>query len=237
MYLNTNIHPNEHEYEYGNEINKYGNNINRNDDIIGTDNDDARRRHTYILQESVSAQNCESSDKVLVNDKNLLIYRFKFTEEFMQELYTFSKIHQYDDRDDFKEAWTVWMKDQNELISSEQDRMIKLGYHGDILEKMYKSARYYFRKKTVEHKEPVKRRKYLSVSKELLDSMDEHIRTHMFEACRQPKTVFDLFCSEHKDILKIAVIQIYEQGIIDSQAIQYKIKKTYKNRYFVIVKK
>lgn len=238
MYLNTNKTSNIHnDAEYGNEINKHGNNINSIDDIIGTDNDDNTRRHTYILQENVSAKNSDSSDQDLVYNKNLLIYRFKFTEEFMQELYTFSKIHQYDDRNDFKEAWMDWMKEQNELISSEQERMVSLGYHGDILEKMYKSARYYFRKKTVDNKEPVKRRKYLSVSKELLDSMDEHIRKYMFEPSYQPKTGFDLFCNETKEILKSAVIKICEQGITDSQVIQYKIKKTYKNRYFVIVKK
>lgn len=154
MYLITNVATNFHgKYECGANNDTDNNNINNYDDIIGTNNDDARRRHHYILQENTSdAKNHDSSHQVLDNDKNALIYRFKFTEEFMQELYTFSKIHQYDDRTDFKEAWIVWMNDQNELISSEQERMISLGYHGDILEKMYKSARYYFRKKTVEHK-------------------------------------------------------------------------------------
>ena len=32
------------------------------------------------------------------------IYRYKFREEFVGELYKFSKIHQYDHRKDFKEA-------------------------------------------------------------------------------------------------------------------------------------
>lgn len=234
----NNFH-NKHDSHYGCgfTVDKDNNNIHNYDDIIGTDNNDTRRRTDFVLQENISPKNNESSHQGLVANKNSLIYRFKFTEEFMEELYTFSKIHQYDDRDDFKESWTVWMNEQNELISSEQERMISLGYHGDILEKMYKSARYYFRKKTVEKKEPVKRRKYLSVSKELLDSMDEHIRTHMFESTYQPKTGFELFCNETKDILKTAVVKICEQGITDSQMIQEKIKKTYKNRYFVIVKK
>lgn len=233
MYLNTH-----NEHADGFEINSHDNNINSGNDIIRTDNDDDRRRNHYILQENMVAKKSDSSsDQVMVHNKNALIYRFKFTEEFMQELYSFSKIHQYDDRDDFKEAWAVWMKEQIELINSEQERMIILGYHGNILEKMYKSARYYFRKKTVEPKEPVKRRKYLSVPKDLLDSIDEHIRNHMFDANYQPKTGFDLFCNETKEILKTAVVNICEQGITDSQVIQDKIKKTYKNRYFVIVKK
>ena len=42
---------------------------------------------------------------------NLPIYRFKFTKDFMEELYTFSKINQYDERNDFKEAWQIWTED------------------------------------------------------------------------------------------------------------------------------
>ncbi len=45
------------------------------------------------------------------NDRNdefksnsINIFRFKFTQEFMSELYKFSKIHQYDHRKDFKEV-------------------------------------------------------------------------------------------------------------------------------------
>lgn len=33
-----------------------------------------------------------------------LIYRFKFTENFMKEKYNFSKIHEYEKRKDLKEA-------------------------------------------------------------------------------------------------------------------------------------
>ena len=42
------------------------------------------------------------------------IYRYKFTQPFMNELHNFSKIHQYDDRTMFKEAWTNWIVDYDE---------------------------------------------------------------------------------------------------------------------------
>jgi len=38
------------------------------------------------------------------------IFRYKFDNEFTEHLYKFSKIHQYDHRKDFKEAWNIWMK-------------------------------------------------------------------------------------------------------------------------------
>lgn len=78
---------------------------------------------------------------------SFIIYRFKFTENFMTELYKFSKIHQYDDRKDFKEAWKIWTEENDDIIELEMCRMLRLGYNGDVLDKMFKSARYYFRKK------------------------------------------------------------------------------------------
>ena len=80
------------------------------------------------------------------------IYRFTFTENFMSELYQFSKIHQYDDRVAFQEAWKLWVDDNNELVNDETRRLTQLGYDGETLERMYKSARYYFRKKSTEKK-------------------------------------------------------------------------------------
>ena len=42
------------------------------------------------------------------------IYRYKFNDEFTTELYKFSKIHQYDHRKDFKEAWEIWLEEKDE---------------------------------------------------------------------------------------------------------------------------
>jgi hypothetical protein len=72
------------------------------------------------------------------------IFRYKFTQEFMDQLYQFSKIHQYDDRKSFKEAWLQWVIDNEELVGSEVTRLADLGYKGDIIDKMFKSGRYYF---------------------------------------------------------------------------------------------
>ena len=158
------------------------------------------------------------------------IYRFKFTEDFMSELYKFSKIHQYDDRKGFKEAWQIWTLENDDIIESEMRRLLRLGYNGDVLDKMFKSARYYFRKKGTEKKEPKQRRQYISVSKELLESMDLHIHNNSF----QPKDGFCDFCKNNETLLKDAISKIFEQGTKDKDLIEDKIKKTYKNRYFMI---
>jgi hypothetical protein len=167
---------------------------------------------------------------------NLPIYRFKFTKDFMEELYTFSKIHQYDERNDFKEAWKIWTEDNEEIINNEIKYLIDLKYDGDIMDKMFKSARYYFRKKSTEKKEPKQRRQYISVTRELLDAMDDHIEENIKTENYQPKTGFILFCKENEILLKDTLTKIFEQGVNDIELIQNKIKKTYKNRYFKQVK-
>jgi hypothetical protein len=166
-----------------------------------------------------------------------MIFRFKFTQDFMDKLYVFSKIHQYDERNDFKEAWQLWVDENDEDVNAEKRRITSLGYDGDVMEKMFKSARYYFRKKTDEKKEPKERRKYISVSHDLLEAMDVHILSHIGKDDYQPKNGFILFCHENEDLLKASINVMLQQGFNDSAMIQEKIKKTYKNRYFMLSKK
>jgi hypothetical protein len=171
-----------------------------------------------------------------VADNNTVIYRYKFTEDFMEELYKFSKIHQYDDRLDFKDAWKIWTDDNEDIIEDETRRLTNLGYDGDVLVKMFKSAKYYFRKKSTEKKDPAKRRSYINVDKELINAMDNHIERQNYNKDYQPKTAFLDFCKEHEELLKATMTNIYHQGMQDSDDIENKIKKTYKNRYFIFIK-
>jgi hypothetical protein len=199
--------------------------INFNDNELGS-----IVRENRINKDGISKEDTD-------NNLPILIYRFKFTEEFMEELYNFSKIHQYDERKDFKEAWKNWTEDNETIIDDEMRRLLNLGYEGDVLDKMFKSARYYFRKKSSEKKEPRQRRQYISVNRELLDAIDKHIEEHIYNADYQPKTGFIIFCKDNENIVKETISKIYEQGIKESQMIEDKIKKTYKNRYFMLTNK
>jgi len=171
------------------------------------------------------------------NNVNVNIFRYKFTDEFTGELFKFSKVHQYDHRKDFKEAWNIWTEDNDNIVGEEVRRLTNLGYDGDILDKMFKSARYYFRKKSTEKKEPVKRRDYIGIQKELLDSMDEHINSRLNDDDYKPSDGFDEFCKANIDLLKEEVNILCRNGFTNSTEIKNKIKKTYKNRYFLIISK
>ena len=76
-------------------------------------------------------------------------YRFDFTDDMQNELLNFAKIHRYDDRHTFKDAWTTWIsgKEIAELIALETEHLETSGFKGDALDKMFKSVRYYYRKK------------------------------------------------------------------------------------------
>ena len=171
------------------------------------------------------------------NNVNVNIFRYKFTDEFTGELFKFSKIHQYDHRKDFKEAWNIWTEDNDDIVSEEVRRLTNLHYDGDILDKMFKSARYYFRKKSTEKKEPLKRRDYIAIQRDLLDAMDDHIKSNISGDDYKPSDGFDEFCKANIDLLKEEVNILCRNVFTNSVEIKNKIKKTYKNRYFLIISK
>ena len=202
-----------------------------------TNNIDSILFNNRNVEENTNRKSNDLPKESVDNAFPIVIYRFKFTEEFMVYLYNFSKIHQYDDRKDFKEAWTVWTEENNDIIDGEMRRLLNLGYEGDVLDKMFKSARYYFRKKSTERIEPKQRRQYISVTKDLLDAMDRHIENNIYDDNYQPKTGFITFCKDNETLLKDTISSIFGQGIKESELIEYKIKKTYKNRYFMLTNK
>lgn len=174
-----------------------------------------------------------SNDEIRISENSRkLIFRYKFSESFAQELYEFSKIHQYDDRATFKEEWTSWTEENEELVEREIKRLSSIGYQGDILNKMFKSSRYYFRKKSTEKKTPVQRRSYVSVSQDILNNMDEYISKTF---ASKPSLSFVEYCKENTETLQEEVKSLCAKGITDPVEIRDKIKKTYKNRYFVII--
>ena len=174
----------------------------------------------------------KNNEEVVVN-----IYRYKFTEDFMQDLFTFAKVHQFDHRKDFKEAWVAWIDTNENTVNEEVLRLTRLGYDSDILDKMFKSARYYFRKKSTEKKAPEPRRDYVSVRKELLEAIDAHINKSISGANYKPSDGFDNFCNNNLELIRDEISHLTKSGLTDSDEIKQKIKKTYKNRYFLVIRK
>jgi len=183
-------------------------------------------------------KNLDNKNNIHDEERNIKnIFRYKFTVEIMKELYIFSKVHQYDKKDDFKEAWNKWIDENSDIVDSEFRRIISLGYNGNIIDKMYKSARYYFRKKSNEKKSPKDRRQYIKVQKSFQSCIDNHILLNLNNNGIKPCQCFSNFCKENMETLKEEINYFVKNNFDDLEEIKDKIKKTYQNRYFILSNK
>ena len=69
------------------------------------------------------------------------IFRYKFDEDFTSELYKFSKIHQYDHRKDFKEAWNIWIEENEELVDDCSSQSSKSLISSNLICSAYSSSK------------------------------------------------------------------------------------------------
>lgn len=164
-------------------------------------------------------------------DTENTIFRFKFSTEFNNQLLSFSKLHQHDDRLTYKDNWTLWLQTNDQMIDEESRRLREQGYDGNIIDKMFKSGRYYYRKKTPKQ-EPKKRRKYIPIECEVIEQMDKHIADNADSPTFKPSSAFELFTNEFKDLIEEESNRLLEKEL-SKEDIKLKFKKTYKNRYFI----
>lgn len=212
---------------------------------------------TELLQSKATfqTQNQERQRMILLET-----YRFVFAHEMAEQLSIFAQVHQYDERKIFKEAWQSWIEEDEikQIIDAEVGRIHALGFVGDVLDKMFKSARYYYRKKTNVPTKHQDRKEYEGIPQTILMQMDEHINTqikaNIFENKTKndttdtttplvskisPATSFDNYCAENQKII-LEFIKEYENIPIEKinrelvTDVIKRLKKTYKNRFYNI---
>lgn len=83
----------------------------------------------------------------------------------------------------------------------------------------------------------MKRRNYVGLQKNLIEAMDQHIIYNIVSGDFKPSEGFDDFCNQNIDLLKEEIAVLYKSGLTESNEIKEKIKKTYKNRYFLVITK
>lgn len=158
------------------------------------------------------------------------VFRYKLCETIMLLLADFAQIHAHDDRHMYRDAWNLWCEKNEEAIKNETERLKSIGYDGDVEDKMYKAGRYYFRDKKNILATPKSRRKYISMSRKLVNAMDMHITRHIG---MPPATGYSQFCFDNTEILYDEIVRLLQEEKLVANEIQLKIKKTYKNRYFL----
>ena len=191
----------------------------------------------------------------------LQTHRYEFSEYAMTQLNYFTQVHKYDERKAFKEAWEKWITSDDiaQMIASETQKLTNEGFDGDVEDKMFKSVRYYFRKKPSEQtaeKEQTPRKKYVGFTGKILTTMDLHIISKIKENLQEqdqktpenhdkkhfksnvsPDKAFNDFYSTNTEIIQKETELLQQDETMNDDAIELKIKKTYKNRYQTIRKK
>ena len=175
----------------------------------------------------------------------MVILRFKLSDNVMESINQFAIKNKSLDRKMYKEEWNKWMELNERIVNEEIKRMNNLGYNECVKDKMFKAGRYYFRKKAPQamkahaheeqaHEEQAYKRQYIKLTSDMLDSIDSHIKRNIMNKDYTPANGHKQFCLNNIDILR------EEKKRIDMNNIDEfleKIKKTYKNRYFIINKK
>jgi hypothetical protein len=181
----------------------------------------------------------------------LSTHRFVFSDEIVEYIDEFSKIHQYDERKTFKENWGKWIKkeDIEPIINDETKRLKNLGYKGDVLTKMFKSARYYYRNKPTkseEEEDKKDRKSYEKLPLQILEQIDVHINKQINMNAFQntdsdvkrsiitPAECFNNYLIENKQEILKTIQQNRAITKHDIENIIKRYKKTYKNRFYNI---
>jgi hypothetical protein len=155
------------------------------------------------------------------------IFNYVPSEKCIIEISEFSYIHRKDTNKIFRAAWNMWIKTPEvaDIIKEETSRIEEFGFNGDLTEKLYFSARYYYRKKALAYEKddnlPQKKRKpNESTDKTILEQMNNHILEQMKKNNEiRPADSFKNYLLENP---------------VNNENEEEKVKKTYKNRFFMI---
>ena len=174
---------------------------------------------------------------------NKLTFRFQFSDQFNYSMDKFAKLTSELNKSEFDIKFEEFCEKKTNEIKNEENALKNAGFNGDIKEKMYKSIRYYLKnKKEVSYK---KRRKYITIPRDMLYSMDSHIESIISKTPTKPADCYKEFIEDEKfkteienckDSIKTKSRELSDKQITDDE-ITIKIKKTYKNRYFLIQKR
>lgn len=180
-----------------------------------------------------------------LSNQDKKIYRYKFSKDFVFALMEFARMNSGLNRKDFKDSWDMWVKANEEMVQEEKQRLINLGYNKSVEDKMYNSVRYYFKDKyknrgnldmvVKKTENDQKRRKYIPLNRELLKSIDEHIKGLLDNKGEiQPKKAYEDFVEKYNDLHEKEYARIKELQDLSESDVRLKIKKTYKNKFYTL---
>ena len=201
--------------------------------------------------------NANMTANMNANNNTVSTYRFKYTPDFQQRLSEFATKHADKSKKEFDVCFKNWCSINKEHVDNEYQTLVNQGYNRDFQHRMYLSVRYYFRNKkkkgdnannmlsrsgkhtTCKSDKKKTKLKYVRIADELKTLMKQHIYDNKGNN-KSPKEMFGLFHNsaneEIQRFLKSEKTKLQENGYSDKDVL-FRIKKTYKNQYFVALRK
>lgn len=183
------------------------------------------------------------------------VFRYKFDDDVITVLSKFANDNESLHKKEYKEEWKNWLSSNEEFVRNERERLTNQGYNNiDVTTKMFRTTKYYLRKNKeksgTDNNEPSTndeqyRKKIFFVSKDLLNTMEEHI-VKAIDDNISPSKSFKSFTDNYKSAIETEIENITTKHTTENQnsndiqhiksTINEKIKKTYKNKYFNVMK-
>jgi hypothetical protein len=172
-------------------------------------------------------------------------FRFDFTSEVGNLLAKFSDEHETEKYNVFQSSWNSWinMEGVSDILTKECSRLREEGYTGDVWDKMYKSARYYYKKRGRSNKDKnsktVERSAKIKFSERYLMKLNENIESQL-NCNRSDNNVISLsnndafneFCEVNKSEIVEELRLVKERyGELPKDIIK-KLKKIFKNHFY-----
>tara|TARA_A100001035_G_scaffold157923_1_gene124912 strand:+ start:4859 stop:5377 length:519 start_codon:yes stop_codon:yes gene_type:complete len=162
-------------------------------------------------------------------------YRYNLDPSINNLIKDFVNKHKYNDRETYKEEWLKWCDKNSDIIEDEIKRLKDISYNGDVIDKMYKAGRYYYRKKNNSKVINQNRKQYISIDKKIIEAMDKQIKSIYLNKDFKPSDGYNNFCKDNVEILTNEIKNLFKKyNFITKEFLILKFKKTYKNRYYRI---
>jgi hypothetical protein len=195
----------------------------------------------------------DTNDNIYTNDEDRVdltnvkvpVFRFKLSNNVFNNIREFSRIHQHDDRVTFKESWQTWTDDNKTLIENETQRLSDIGFGSNMNEKMFRTAKYYFVKKTFNSTnnnnttvatvatDNNNTKKYITISHTFLNCISGQIEKNIGNDSFTPAKGYKHFIEHFNDNITQEIALIKEKTPdISNDDCNIKIKKTYKNKFY-----
>lgn len=168
------------------------------------------------------------------------VFRFKFDDQLSTIMQEFARIHKHDSRVDFKENFEEWYNSNEESIAREQRRLTEIGFNDDIKNKVFRSIKYYYVKRTPNENttsQKIRPDKYVQHSREFANISISYINDKCIPESKSPHKSYIDFIQDHEDDINLEINRLMENNNLSNDDAKSKIKKTFKNHYFQLNKK